>query len=140
MFGYAVKTGFILIAILLLLVSVPIYSSHAQLGEPLVPCGIDKDGDGVNGEEQCGFEHLIGLVQNVVNWLLAFAVFFAVILFSYAGFLYTTSGGSPGQVEKAHKIFMNVAVGFIIALAAWVIVNTILLGLGADDAFILLER
>lgn len=149
------KSHHIAITLLILVVMLvtPVYIAHAQFSGPLVPCGIDENDDGkVTGpgavgkdgaslpDEQCHFEDLIKIVQNVVNWLLAFAVFFAVILFSFAGFLYVTSAGDPGKLSKAHSMFRSVIIGFLIAMAAWLIINTILLGLGVDSAFILLKR
>jgi hypothetical protein len=49
----------------------------------------------------------------------------AVISFSYAGFLYLTSQGNPGQISKAHGIFKTTAIGFLIVLSAWLIVYAI---------------
>lgn len=88
----------------------------------LVPC------DGVRGGalEVCQACHLVTLAQNIVNWLIAIAVFIAVLMFSYAGFLMVTAAGNTGQVDRARTIFKDVAIGFIILLAAWLIVDTVM--------------
>ena len=47
-------------------------------------------------------------------------------MFAYAGFELVTSGGETSKREKAKKIFTNVAFGLAIAVAAFLIVQTIL--------------
>ena len=91
---------------------------------------VPKCGEG--GQEPCGACELVELGHNVLTFIIFFAAFVAAFLFAWAGFLYVTSGPNPDQISKAHKIFFNVLVGFVIALAAWLIINTILLAL-VDD-------
>lgn len=96
----------------------------------LITCtGVAPDPDRVGppapNEHPCTFNDLVAVAQKLIDWLLYAAVFFAAILFSWAGVLYVSSAGNPAQVERAHRIFKNVAIGFIIALAAWLIVHTI---------------
>lgn len=86
----------------------------------LVPC----DGS-------CGFGDLLTLIGNVINFLLfRIAMPIAAIMFAYAGFLLLFSGGNPGARSKAKDIFVNVAFGLAIAMAAWLIITTILSLLG----------
>ncbi|MBI5816860.1 MAG: hypothetical protein HZB09_00325 [Candidatus Yonathbacteria bacterium] len=88
----------------------------------LVPC---------NGAD-CDFNDFIDLINNVINFLMfKFAVPLAAISFAIAGVMILTAGGNTGQVEKAKEIFWNVLIGLIVALAAWLVVNAILVGLGA---------
>lgn len=83
----------------------------------LIPC------DGAD----CDFNKFIELINNVINFLLfRLALPIAAISFAYAGFLLVTSGGSESKKTEAKNIFTGVAIGFIIAVAAWLIVNTIL--------------
>ena len=56
-------------------------------------------------------------------------------MFAYAGILFLTSGGSSSAKEKATSIFKKVLFGLIIALAAWLIVTTILGAFGLKDGF-----
>lgn len=95
-------------------------------GEGIVPC------TGAKGDE-CDFEQLVALGRRIITWLLFVAVFIAMVLFAYAGFLYMSSGGDEGKVKKAHDIFRKVIIGFIIALAAWLIVYTITSTLLSDE-------
>ena len=92
------------------------YIVQAQFFGPLVPCsGVD-----------CQACHLISLGQNILNFLISVAVFVAVIAFTWAGFLMVTAAGNTSQIEKARGVFSTVIIGFILVLAAWLIVNVIL--------------
>ena len=82
----------------------------------IVPC---------NGPD-CNFCHLAQLGQNIINLAVTLSVFVAAVLFAYAGWNYLTNFGDTGKVSKAHGIFKNVAVGFIIIMAAWLIVDTLM--------------
>lgn len=87
-------------------------------GEDIIPCGFVA-------ADPCGFSDFILLIGNVIDVLLYVATFLAAFSFAYAGFLYVTSGGSPGKISQATGIFKNVAVGYLVALSAWLIVKTI---------------
>jgi hypothetical protein len=90
-------------------------------GFRLLPnCGYrDGDGEFIN----CDFDDVLDLIQRLINWLLFIAIPLAAVIFTYAGFLYLTAQGNPGQISRAHGLFGNVAIGLIIALSAWLIVT-----------------
>lgn len=73
----------------------------------------------------CNFKMLIRLVQNVINFLLMIAIPIFAVLFSWAGFLLVTSGGSETQHKKGITIMNTAFIGFIIALGAYLIINTL---------------
>ncbi|OGI63924.1 hypothetical protein A2914_02290 [Candidatus Nomurabacteria bacterium RIFCSPLOWO2_01_FULL_41_21] len=135
----------VLIALLLITTVFTPFFSLAQDG--LVPCGTEKYGkgevvDGQNVEYQiknpCGFNHIFELISKVINFLLVvIALPIAAIMFAYAGFLFMFSGVQPEQRSKAKKIFGNVALGFILALAAWLIIHTILTLLGYTSSWLI---
>ncbi|PIQ92524.1 MAG: hypothetical protein COV70_00325 [Parcubacteria group bacterium CG11_big_fil_rev_8_21_14_0_20_39_22] len=115
-----------------------------QCSEPpedsLVPCGFDLNGDGSvknTGDciEECNFNHLIIGIKNITDLLIILAVALAALIFAWAGFLYVTAAGSPGQIEKAHKIFGKVFIGLVLILSAWLIVYFIQTALIDDDSF-----
>jgi hypothetical protein len=82
----------------------------------LVPC------DGLS----CNLCDLGILMQKIINFLIALTIPIAAVLFAYAGVLYTTAGGSPERINRAHRIFRNVLIGFLIAISAWLVVQTLL--------------
>lgn len=62
----------------------------------------------------------VAAILNVVMGLLGTA---AVILMIYAGFLWTTAGGNDDQVGDAKKIIKQTAVGMLVIILAYAIVN-----------------
>jgi len=130
-----IKIAFFIITLFLILVPVGFVNAQLNL-EPqfgqdsrLVPC-IDN----------CTLAHILVLISNVINFILkGIAVPLAAIAFAYAGWLYLTAGGNPGQIQKAHDIFKGVAIGLFIALAAWLIINAILEVLVKDETVDLLR-
>lgn len=90
--------------------------------------------------QPCDFEMLITLINNVINFLLVyFATPLAAIIFAYAGFLLIFSSANEHNKSHAKGIIMKVVIGYVIALAAWLIINTILMVLGFDQAYSLLK-
>jgi hypothetical protein len=62
----------------------------------------------------------------LANFLLGVSIPAAALLFAWAGMLYFSARGNPGQIEKAHKVFRSVVIGFVIAVSAWVLVITVM--------------
>jgi len=98
--------------------------------ESLVQCGTQVDASG-KVTNPCGFTDFLSLVNRVITFVLFdLALPIAAIMFAWAGFLMVTAGGSTERVGKAKRIFTNVAIGFIIAVIAFLVVRTILALLG----------
>src|SRR3569832_1847052 len=91
----------------------------------LVPCGVSSDPHVATDCQACS---LVQLIQNLNKFMIGIAVPIAMAMFAYAGFLYFTSGASSSSenIGKAKAIFRSTAFGFVLALASWLIVNTIL--------------
>jgi hypothetical protein len=64
--------------------------------------------------------------QNVIQFVIAFAVILITIFLAWAGFTYMTSGGNPGKHELANKRIMNAVIGLLIVLCAYLLVDSIL--------------
>lgn len=77
--------------------------------------------DGVD----CTVCHIAELAQNLINLGVFLFVFFAAIMFAYAGFMYLTNTALQGQAQ-AKKMFGHVAGGLVILLSAWLIVDTLM--------------
>jgi hypothetical protein len=92
-------------------------------GGDLVPC-VGPD---------CGWCELLRLANNLINYAIVLATLVATLLFVYAGILYATSPGNTGNIQKAHRIFIDVLIGFIIILAAYLIVGVIMSTLLAPE-------
>jgi hypothetical protein len=90
----------------------------AQLIQP----GLDNPG---NVQAATGAEGSFRvLMVRIVNYALTFLGLIAVFLLIYGGFLYMTSAG--GDTGKAKNVLMYTAVGIIIILLSFAIVNTVL--------------
>ena len=76
--------------------------------------------------DNCRFNDIISTVQNIINFLAIYiSVPVATIMFAWAGGTYLFAGGNESRIKKAHNIFINVLVGFLIVISAWLIINTI---------------
>lgn len=110
----------VIVFVVLLFVFIPIADVLAQSfpGGPsgLVPC---------SGPE-CQACDLTALAQNVINFLVYFAVFVGTLMFVYAGFTYVTAGSNVEKINKAHSVFWRVFIGMIFVLSAWLVVDLIM--------------
>lgn len=119
----------IFLAILLgIAFAVPVSASAAikPLEGPIVPCsGVAEEVDGVP-YPACQVCHAVELGQRFINFAVAAAGLIAVAIFSWAGFLMITAAGDTGAISRARGMFTNVALGLVITLAAWLIIDTIM--------------
>ena len=91
-------------------------SPLATKGEGLVPC-----------TDNCGWDELLILVHNLIQFVVFYlSLPIAAIVFAYSGWLFMTSGDNPTKRAQAISIFKKVGLGLVIAMSAWLIVNTIL--------------
>jgi len=62
-------------------------------------------------------ENFTELITTVTNYISGIVGGLAVIMFIWAGILYLTSRGDPGQLQKANKALLYAAIGTAIALS-----------------------
>ncbi|MDO8530086.1 MAG: hypothetical protein Q7S10_01640 [bacterium] len=60
---------------------------------------------------------LPALIQNIVNYVSLVVGSLAILVFVWAGILFVSSGGNPGQITKARQALMYAVIGTAIALA-----------------------
>lgn len=94
-------------------------SNYSGVNAGLVTCG------GID----CDACDLVSMVNNIINWLITIMSAVAVLSLMVAGFRMVTAGGDEGSWTAAKSRFMNIVIGFILFLAAWLIVDTVLKGL-----------
>ena len=86
-----------------------------------------------NGKGGCqSICDLATVAQNVLNTGIYIAVFLSAVLFAWAGFLYLTNVANTSQHSRAVEVFRNVAIGLIIILAGWLVVDTLMKTLVGD--------
>lgn len=74
----------------------------------------------------CDVCDVVQTANNLIRLLIQIGLVVGVLLFAYGGFIMVTSAGNQSQVGKAKSIFLNVVIGFVILLGAWLIVDTIM--------------
>ena len=99
----------------------PLGASAAETGffGPLIP-------EICNCPEGAAWGCVLGVINNTINLALSLGVIFAVLLFTYAGALFVLNPINAENRSKGKKVMLNTVVGLVIALGAWLIVNTIL--------------
>lgn len=106
----------------------PVISHAAGLPDKIVPTKCTGD----NAATKCGICDVAQLGQNILNTGIYIAVFFSAIMFAWAGWKAVTSGGDSHAYGEAKGIFVNVLIGLIIILAAWLIIDTLMKTLTGD--------
>ncbi len=106
----------------------PSYIVHSA-DSSLVFCNQSVDQNGKFVGKECGWPELIQLLSHIINYITLLSIPLAAIAFSIAGFKVMSAGGSMKGRDEAKKIFENVVTGLFFILAAWLIVNTILVAL-----------
>jgi hypothetical protein len=64
--------------------------------------------------------------QKILNFAVGVSIPLAAVAFAFAGWLYFSNRENPTQIERAHKIFWSVLVGFCLVLMSWLMIQTIL--------------
>ncbi len=80
-------------------------------------CNIAKGG--------CGFADIQIVILNALNFLFIIAVPITVGMIVWGAIQLMTSGGSTEKAKKAKKTMTMAVIGFVIVLAAVLIVNTV---------------
>jgi hypothetical protein len=98
------------------LVAIVLFTPSLTLAAGLVPCGGE-------GEPVCQACHAVDILNGVLDWLVGvLSVVFALIVM-VAGFNLVTSTGNTSTKEKAKSMITNAFVGFVIVLAAWLLID-----------------
>lgn len=107
---------------------------------PLVPCGINPTDDpdspplAPSYYQPCGRCQLLQLLHNLISFVFEglmpiLATLFVVI----AGFRIITAGGFPGQLAQGKTMLMQTLVGVLVISIAWLMTNTLIRSLAADQ-------
>jgi len=78
----------------------------------------------------CGWGGFFATVQNLLKVGVGLAIFFAVVMFAYAGFLWVSTSASSENIKKGKEVLTNTLIGLVVVLGAWLVVNTVLMALG----------
>ena len=111
------------------------FPTHAAEPKGLVTCGLEAFG----GKEStfCTICDLFELFQRIINQIITFfAAPIAALMLAYGGFLMVIAGvrgGNPQSYSAGKKVITNAIIGIVIIFCSWLLIDTILKGLGAYD-------
>lgn len=84
----------------------------------------------------CSVCDLAQLGQNILNTGIYISVFLSAVLFAYAGGKMAFAQGNMSEISAARSMFTNVAIGLVIILAGWLVVDTVMRTLvGSNSSF-----
>lgn len=78
---------------------------------------------------------ILGIIENIMNWLLAILGIAGVIGFAISGIIYLLSAGNEGAIEKAKEAMKWSIVGVIVGISGIVIIQAINMALNANPNF-----
>lgn len=106
---------------------------NSSEGTPLVPCG--KNSDQSNpANKNCGFNHLIILVYNVIKFLMVLLIPLTALACIYTGVQMILHRQFPAELLKYKDRLLKIGVGLLVMLLAYTIVATVLRSLLGPDA------
>ena len=83
-----------------------------------------------------GFAGALQLIQNLMNAGISFGILICVIVIAFAGLLWMLTATNPESHSQAKKVLTNAAVGLLIVLTAWLMVDFVMkvlyMGTGGD--------
>lgn len=80
----------------------------------------------------CNYYDLLKLIDNIIDWIIKISIPVSALVLGWAGFTYLTTAISDKK-SAAKKMIIQVFVGLVIILSAWIIVSTILGALLSDE-------
>lgn len=98
------------------------------LAAGLVPCG-------GAGEPVCQTCHLALLITSVFNWLVSVLGIVVVLIIIYGGLRLGASVGDASAKQKVKKLISTAIFGYMLLLAAWMLVDTLLKMMVTDAVY-----
>ncbi|EKE16033.1 MAG: hypothetical protein ACD_11C00054G0023 [uncultured bacterium] len=78
---------------------------------------------------------ILGIISNLLTWLLAIFGMAGIIGFVISGIMYLTAAGDSGQIDKAKSTMMNSIIGIIVGLSGFIALQAIASWLGGRNTF-----
>jgi hypothetical protein len=109
-----------------LLVATLTVAPKLVLADGIVPCG-DTD------QPACQTCHFYSLVDNAFTWIFGVAATIAAIIIVFAGMRLVLAQGNAEVKKVARKYIFTALFGFILIMAAWVLVEILIAVLQGND-------
>lgn len=99
-------------------------------GTGIVPCGQSSSDGSIPCKCEIGHLFLmIGTIYTFIVWYIATPL--ATLALLIGGIIILASAGNPNAVGMGRKILWTAVIGLVLVFCAWLIVNFILLAIGA---------
>ncbi len=82
--------------------------------------------ENVGGSLGLGNADLKQTIVNIISYVLGLLGLIAVVMILYGGFTWMTAGGNEDKIDTAKQIISAAAVGLVIILISWAIVNFVI--------------
>ncbi len=92
----------------------------ASAQEGLVTCG-----PGTPGDVPCTYCHLLQMGDRILQWIMMILFPISAVMFTVGGFFIMTAGESGERYKKGMGVIKSAAIGILIALLAWLVLDTI---------------
>lgn len=135
------KAGLTVLFAGLIMLSAPLstYAAEATFFGPIVPdeCLCKDQPNPAGGQITTAPDYgcVLQMFQNVVNFTLTMGVILFVLYMVVTGFTFMMSGSNPETRNKAKTRFMNVFVGLVVLLCAWLVIDYVMKTLSSEDKF-----
>ncbi|MBR0488399.1 hypothetical protein IJJ39_01845 [Candidatus Saccharibacteria bacterium] len=112
-----------------LILSSPTYADDDICNRKDIPQSV-KDAYGQCTNSNSGSENdFRDAITNIINGIIAVLGVVAVVVIVIGGVLYMTSAGDPGKVKRAKDTILYAAIGLIICVLSFAIVNFVIKGI-----------
>jgi len=94
---------------------------------------LEKNCEGLGGEWKsipCQFCHFFVMFRGILDFVLKLVIIIGVLMLTIGGFMFFFAGGSPATLDRAKRVLTSTVIGLVIIFAAWLIINTIFMGIG----------
>jgi hypothetical protein len=96
----------------------------------LVPCGTaietTREAGYICYTGECSVCHIQILILNIMDFFVGALAVIASLLFIHGGFLYLTSAGNSGKLQKARSVLVSTTIGIFFVLGAWLLVDVVM--------------
>lgn len=114
-----------LFAFALLVIPSFAFAADASFFGPIVPT--ECSGKDVGGTIcPCSFAAVLETVRHVINIVISLAIAIATVLLAWAGISFMINGTNEEKRKAARGMVMNVIIGIVIVLGAWLIVDFVM--------------
>lgn len=101
----------------------------------IVPCECTSSDTSDAGDriDQCGLTELLQTIVNITQLILFLTGTVALVMFMYGGVMFIIAAGAQDKVQKGKDALKAAAIGIVIVLGAWLIVNFTIVSLTGGD-------